>query len=63
MHQPIDPTNPNDPHVIAALTLECQCGAPPGHHCKNTLQPGKTLPGGRLVHYNRAPIGEQTPAK
>lgn len=52
-----DLTRRTDPHVQHALTLRCEvCRAKPGADCTNSIDPGKSLPGGRIVHYGRAEI-------
>lgn len=49
----MDISSPTDPAVLASLAYSCDlCQAPKGQLCRNTIQPGKPLPG-RAVHYGR----------
>jgi hypothetical protein len=51
------------PLVEAALATRCGlCGARPGEPCKNTIQPGKPLPGRAVHHYRIANTMTKGPA-
>lgn len=48
-------SDPQDPHFIAAMKVECKvCEAKPGRPCWNTIDSAAPLPY-RLIHHGRLP--------